>query len=59
MLGNLALFMTDAEHSVEFKDKFAEIESTCELEYRGSQVYKQLPLLVSQNLDACGIHLNF
>ena len=59
MLGNLALFMTDAEHSVEFKDKFAEIESTCELEYRGSQVYKQLQLLVNKNLNACCLHLNF
>ena len=44
--GNLEMFLSDADKSLEFKDKISAIETSCEVEYNGSQVFKQVQLLV-------------
>lgn len=44
--GNIEKFLRDQDKSVEFQEKMATIEETCQVEHNGSTTWKDINLLV-------------
>ena len=44
--GNIEKYLRDQDKSVEFTEKLATIEETCQLEHNGSTTWKDINLLV-------------